>query len=206
LFGPLTLQLLDAGLVVLGGPSGSGKSTLLRLLLGLLSPTAGRITVAGSELGQLPDEELRRLIAYVPQQAALFRTTVRENLDLGRGFPDSSIRAALATVGLEQLTEELPGGLSYPLQERGAGLSGGQLQRMALARALLGDPAVLLLDEPTASLDQESEAGITALLERQARERLVIASAHRPALLEAAHLRLELQEGQLTERTPAPRT
>lgn len=197
LFGPLTLTLPETGLVVLAGESGSGKSTLLRLLLGLLRPTAGSVVLNDTELSALPDSELRRLIGYVPQQAALFRASLLDNLDLGRGFSPARIRTVLGTVGLGSLERELPGGLDYVLQERGAGLSGGQLQRMALARALLGGPAVLLLDEPTASLDAASEAGIAQLLKEQARERLVLASAHRPALFGAAALVLELRDGQL---------
>lgn len=196
-FGPLTLTLPETGLVVLSGPSGGGKSTLLKLLLGLLPPTSGNIRLAGTELSALPDTELRRLVSYVPQQVALFRATLRENLDLGRGFSSADIRAALHTVGLGTLEAELPGGLDYAVQERGAGLSGGQLQRMALARSLLADPAVLLLDEPTASLDAASEEGITTLLKSQARRRLVIATAHREALFGAADLLLELRHGQL---------
>lgn len=185
LFSGVNLQLRGPGLVAILGTSGSGKSTLLRLLLGLLAPDTGSIRLDGHDLAELSDSELRRLIAYVPQSPALFRTSLLSNLDLGRGFSRSAVLDSLQRVGLAQLPAELPGGLDYRLAERGSGLSGGQLQRLAIARALLSQPRLLLLDEPTASLDEDSEADIISLLKGEARQRLVLVSTHRPALLDS---------------------
>ncbi len=201
LFGQLNLQLAGPRLVALLGDSGSGKSTLMRLLLGLLLPTAGRIALDGTDLAAMSDGQMRSLIAYVPQSPALFRASLRENIDLGRGFDDERIFEVLRLVGLDALTGTLPGGLEYELAERGAGLSGGQLQRLAIARALLADPRLLLLDEPTASLDEASEESIIELLRREAAQRLVIVSTHRPALLQHADEAVELLAGgQLRQR------
>lgn len=195
----LDLQLHGPALIAVVGDSGSGKSTFLRLLLGLLSPTAGRIDLAGTDLAELSDAEQRSLIAYVPQNPALFRASVSENIDLGRGFGADRISAVLAEVGLETLAASLPGGLSYQLAERGAGLSGGQQQRLAIARALLADPRLLLLDEPTASLDADSEEAVIRVLRREAGRRLVIVSTHRPALLGHSDRVIRFTaEGQLT--------
>ncbi len=195
LFSDLNLRLQGPALVALLGHSGSGKSTLLRLLLGLLAPTEGSIRLNGAELDTMSDRDLRELLAYVPQNAALFRASLQENLDLGRGFPEGRIRETLAEVGLSGLPESLPGGLAYSLAERGSGLSGGQLQRLAIARALLADPGLLLLDEPTASLDEASEQEIIAMLRQQASQRLVLVTTHRPALLEHADVIIELAAG-----------
>lgn len=197
LFRRLELQLSGPGLVAIVGPSGSGKSTLLRLLLGLLEPDEGEILLDGLSLSRLGDSELRRLIAYVPQNPALFRTTMLENIDLGRGFSTAQVQSVLERVGLGQLPAELPGGLAYRLAERGSGLSGGQQQRLAIARALLANPRLLLLDEPTASLDEASEAEIIRLLLKEAGQRLVLVSTHRPALLDSTDAVIRVEPGGL---------
>lgn len=204
LFRGVDLELHGPALVALMGESGSGKSTLMRLLLGLLAPASGSIRLDGHDLSTLPDAELRELIAYVPQNAALFRASLKENIDLGRGFPEDRIVDVLNQVGLGHLPDTLPGGLYYHLAERGAGLSGGQLQRLAIARALLADPRLLLLDEPTASLDEASEQSVISLLRGEADRRLVLVSTHRPALLEFADHVAELDDaGQFRQRSLA---
>lgn len=203
--GQEVLKNLDAtftgpALVVLTGESGAGKSTLLRLLLGLLVPASGRILLDGRDLASLSDDELRRRISYVPQDAALYRTTIRENLDLGRGLGDAAVWNALERVGMAETVRALDDGLAYRLTERGGGLSGGQRQRLALARALLGEPDVLLLDEPTSNLDAASEAAINATLLEEAGRRLVLTTTHRPALLDAAATVLHIRAARSAER------
>ncbi len=200
LFEGLSLELDRPGLAVLLGHSGSGKSTLLRLLLGIVSPDRGSVLLAGRDLAAIPEVELRKQLSYVPQNPALFRSSLFDNLDLGRGFDRPRVGSVLREVGLAQLEASLPGGLDYQLAERGAGLSGGQLQRLAIARALLSDPLLMLLDEPTASLDAFSEQEIASLLKAQARERLVLVTTHRPALLEHADVLLELAPDGRLER------
>jgi ATP-binding cassette subfamily B protein len=193
----VSLELHAPGLIAVTGESGSGKSTLLRLLLRLLHPTSGAIFVQGEPLAALPDAALRQRIGYVPQETALLRASVRNNLTLGRAAGDAALWRALAAVRLDEAIAALPGGLDYPLREDGAGLSGGQRQRLAVARALLGEPDILLLDEPSANLDAESERTLQETLKAQAKVRLVIVVAHRVALVEAAHQVYRLERGKL---------
>ncbi|MDZ7704597.1 MAG: ABC transporter ATP-binding protein [Trueperaceae bacterium] len=182
-----TLHLVGPGLVAITGPSGSGKTTLLRALLGFVPPRAGAIYLGDVSLDDIGDATLRRAIAYVPQDTGLLRASLRDNLALGREVYDDALWAVLGEVGLETFVRELPGGLGYPLGEDGAGLSGGQRQRLAVARALLSDPLVLLLDEPSANLDADSEQLLVSTLTRQANTRLVVVVAHRPAFVAAAN-------------------
>ena len=198
----LTLELRGPALVALTGPSGGGKTTLLKLLLGLLEPTTGTVTLAGTDLARYPLTERQRRLAYVPQETLLFRATLRDNLTLGEPFPDEALWATLQAVGLAETVRER--GLSAVLAESGAGLSGGQRQRLSVARALLRNPDVLLLDEPSASLDAESEKVLVEVLKTQAKVRLVVVVAHRPALALAAGRVLRLERGQLTELIHMP--
>ena len=181
----LDFDLPARGLVVVTGPSGSGKTTLLRTMLGLLPPLAGEVRLAGRPLHALPESELRSTLAYVPQGHELLSGSVREALTMGRDASDDDLMAALAATGMERAVLA-HGGLDAQLGEDGSGLSGGQRQRLAVARALLGRPLALLLDEPTSNLDDATEAGIVELLRTLAEERLVVAVAHRPALVAAA--------------------
>ncbi|GHA23586.1 hypothetical protein GCM10010329_53750 [Streptomyces spiroverticillatus] len=144
--------------VALVGPSGAGKSTLLALLLGFVEPGEGRVTVGGVDLAQLDAEAWRERVAWVPQRPHLFAGTVAENIRLGRpGASEAEVRAAARAAPAEGFVAELPDGYDTALGESGFGLSAGQRQRIALARAFLLDAPVLLLDEPTAHLDVGSE-------------------------------------------------
>ena len=196
----LNLVFPERGLVALTGESGAGKSTLLSLLLGFLEPSAGNLRLAGRSLANWHDADLRRAIAYVPQNTDLLRGSLRENLCLGRELEGEALWRALASVQLRELVEGLPNGLEHRLGEDGLGLSGGQKQRLAVARALLGEPAILLLDEPSANLDTESERILVQTLTQQAETRLVVVVAHRAALIRAADHVFELQSGHLKER------
>lgn len=198
-----TAALPERGLVAVTGESGAGKSTLLRLVLRFLEPTHGSVRLADRPLDAWPEEELRARVAYVPQDAAMLSGSVRDNLTLGRDFADEALWAALARADLDAAVASLPGGLEYALREDGAGLSGGQRQRLALARALLSAPTVLLLDEPSANLDEASEAVLVRTLQREAQERLVVVVAHRPALVAAAERVLRLEAGVLRDEPPA---
>jgi ATP-binding cassette, subfamily B, bacterial len=185
------------GLVALVGESGAGKSTLMALLLRFLRPTSGEIYLDGQSYASLKEETLRQCVAYVPQGTDLLSGTVRDNLLLGRIIPEEKLWSVLKAVRLESTLQPL--GLSYELREDGVGLSGGQRQRLAVARALLSEPDVLLLDEPSANLDEESERVLLETLILQAKERLVIVVAHRPALIEAADRVLGLEAGKVSE-------
>ncbi|WP_343239638.1 thiol reductant ABC exporter subunit CydD, partial [Streptomyces sp. SID9913] len=155
--------------VALVGPSGSGKSTLLNVLLGFVRPAEGRVRVGGTDLAELDRADWHSRIAWVPQRPHLFAGTVAENVRLARpDADDDAVRRALRDAGALEFVEALPEGTATPLGEDGAGLSAGQRQRLALARAFLADRPVLLLDEPTAALDGATEAagssGGTAVL------------------------------------------
>jgi ATP-binding cassette subfamily C protein CydD len=201
-----TTALVDASLTVrpgervaLIGPSGAGKSTLLGLLLGFVTPTAGRLLVGGVDLARIDLDAWRRRIAWVPQRAHLFADTVAGNIRLGA--PDATaeaVRAALDAAALTDVVAALPDQLDTRLGERGYGLSSGQRQRIALARAFLRDAPLLLLDEPTARLDGASEAAVLAASRRLASGRTALMVAHRPALLAAADRIVRVVDGRLS--------
>ncbi|MFE5868357.1 thiol reductant ABC exporter subunit CydD [Streptomyces roseifaciens] len=170
--------------VALVGPSGCGKTTLLNVLLGFARPDAGRVLVDGTDLASLSPESWRDQVAWVPQRPRLFAGTVAENVRLARpGATDAQVREALREAGALDFVSMLPHGTDTRLGENGAGLSAGQRQRLALARAFLADRPLLLLDEPTANLDGETEASVVEAIRRLAAGRTVIMVVHRPALL-----------------------
>ncbi|MFI2618897.1 thiol reductant ABC exporter subunit CydD [Streptomyces sp. NPDC018584] len=173
--------------VALVGPSGVGKSTLLNVVLGFVRPTEGRVRVGGVDLADVSPERWRERIAWVPQRPHLFAGTIAENVRLAR--PDASeaqLREALRDAGALEFVDALPAGAETPLGEDGAGLSAGQRQRLALARAFLADRPVVLLDEPTAALDGGTEAEVVEAVRRLAVGRTVLLVVHRPALLAVA--------------------
>ncbi|MEU5700588.1 thiol reductant ABC exporter subunit CydD [Streptomyces aurantiacus] len=173
--------------VALVGPSGVGKTTLLNVLLGFVRPTSGRVGVGGVDLAEIDLEEWRSRVAWVPQRPHLFAGSIAENVRLARPeADDSAVRGALADAGALEFVDALPDGVRTMLGEDGAGLSAGQRQRLALARAFLADRPVLLLDEPTAALDGATEAEVVAAVRRLAVGRTVLLVVHRPALLGVA--------------------
>ncbi|MGW5419914.1 thiol reductant ABC exporter subunit CydD [Streptomyces sp. NPDC003943] len=186
--------------VALVGPSGAGKSTLLDVVLGFAAPEAGgTVRVGGADLGALDLEQWRSRIAWVPQRPYLFAGTIADNVRLARpDATDAAVRAALRDAGADDFVGELPDGAGTLLGEDGAGLSAGQRQRLALARAFLADRPVLLLDEPTAALDGETEAAVVDAVRRLAVGRTVLLVVHRPALLAVADrvVRLAPAEGE----------
>ena len=179
--------------VALTGPSGCGKSTVLSVVLGLCTPGAGMVQLGGVDLAHVDLDDWRRLLAWVPQRPHLFARTVAENVRLGR--PDASdahVAAALDAAGLTETVRHLPRGQDTPLGEGGGGLSAGERQRLALARAFVRNAPLLLLDEPTASLDNETEADVLAAVRELAEGRTALIVAHRPALVALADRVVEL--------------
>ncbi|MFF2512335.1 thiol reductant ABC exporter subunit CydD [Streptomyces sp. NPDC058086] len=173
--------------VALVGPSGVGKSTLLNVLLGFVEPGSGRVRIGGVDLAEADVEEWRSRVAWVPQRPHLYAGSIADNVRLARpDADDAAVRRALAEAGALEFVDALPDGVGTVLGEDGSGLSAGQRQRLALARAFLADRPVLLLDEPTASLDGATEAEVVAAVRRLAVGRTVLLVVHRPALLEVA--------------------
>ncbi|WP_407551322.1 thiol reductant ABC exporter subunit CydD [Streptomyces sp. Pv4-95] len=193
---PATSFEVGAGeTVALVGPSGAGKSTLLSVLLGFTAPSEGRALVDGRDIASLAPESWRQRIAWVPQHPHLFAGTIAENVRLARpDADDAAVRAALADAGALDFVDALPDGPATRLGEAGAGLSAGQRQRLALARAFLADRPVLLLDEPTANLDGETEEAVVAAVRRLAAGRTVLLVVHRPALLAVADRTVRLPD------------
>ncbi|MEU6766444.1 thiol reductant ABC exporter subunit CydD [Streptomyces sp. NPDC046853] len=184
--------------VALVGPSGVGKSTLLDVVLGFVEPAEGRVCVGGVDLAGVAPELWRERIAWVPQRPHLYAGSVAENVRLARpDADDAAVRDALEAAGAREFVAALPLGAETVLGEDGAGLSAGQRQRLALARAFLADRPVVLLDEPTAALDGETEAGVVEAVRRLAVGRTVLLVVHRPALLGIADrvVRLDASAG-----------
>jgi ATP-binding cassette subfamily C protein CydCD len=180
--------------VALTGPSGCGKSTVLSVVLGLRRPDAGVVQLGGADLGDVDLDDWRRHLAWVPQRPHLFARTLAENVRLGRpGASDAHIAAALDAAGLTEVVRRLPHGVDTPLGEGGAGLSAGERQRLALARAFVRNTPLLLLDEPTASLDGETEADVLAAMRELIEGRTALIVAHRPALAALADRVVELR-------------
>ncbi|MBV2354790.1 thiol reductant ABC exporter subunit CydD [Streptomyces sp. J2-1] len=201
----VSLTVRPGETVALVGPSGAGKSTLLDVVLGFVRPVRGRVRVGGADLAGLDLAEWRSRIAWVPQRPHLYAGTVAENVRLARpGADDGAVRRALGDAGALEFVDALPDGAETVLGEDGAGLSAGQRQRLALARAFLADRPVLLLDEPTAALDGETEAGVVAAVRRLAAGRTVLLVVHRPALLDVADrvVRLRPQEPAAVRELP----
>ena len=198
----ISLTIPANSMFALVGASGSGKSTLARLLLGLAQPESGRITVNGVYLAELNQQSWRRLLAWVPQQPFFFSATIRENLLLGRpDADDDAIQQALAAAALSEVITALPEGLATRLGDRGAGLSGGELRRLALARVFLRDASLVVLDEPTAGLDATNEQLVLDAVERLAVGRTVLIISHREATISRCQQVAVLATGRLEQVT-----
>lgn len=183
--------------LALVGPSAAGKTSLIKLLVGLWEPTRGHVRLDGAEIAPWIRDDLGQYIGYVPQDIELFEGTVAENLArLGPIDPDKVVAAAKA-IGMHEAILAFPQGYETKLGETGYALTGGQKQRLAIARAVYGDPVYVVLDEPNANLDDEGERALIKLIrELKARQTLVVFSSHRPKLLEVADLVLVLKDGQ----------
>jgi ATP-binding cassette subfamily C protein CydCD len=182
--------------LVVDGPSGSGKSTLLTVLLGSFAPSAGAVRVNGVDAARLAPDELRRHVVWCPQDAHLFDSTVRGNLLLGRARDDAPSEAelieAMTTAGLGRLLATLPAGLDTRIGSEGSHLSGGERQRLAVARTLLSRAEIVLLDEPTAHLDESTAERLMSDLRRAFDDRIVVLVTHHADELGAGDQSLSL--------------
>jgi len=196
----LTFQADGGAKVVLVGESGAGKSTLMSLLPRFYDVQQGRVLIDGRDVRDLKVRSLRRAIAVVPQEPVLFSGTIWENIQYGR--PDATgeeIRQAARDANAEGFILETEQGYQTDVGERGVGLSGGQIQRIAIARAFLKDPAILIMDEPTSNLDAASEDMVMAALRRLAEGRTTFIIAHRLSLARDADLIVALEDGRIAE-------
>ncbi len=197
----LTFEALPGQVVALVGPSGAGKTTTLNLLMRLYEIQEGSIRVDGYDIRHVTPQSLRAQVAIVPQEPMLFGDSIAENIRYGRlDATEDEIRTAAAAANALSFIEQLPDGLHSLVGERGVKLSAGQRQRIAIARALLHNPRILLLDEATASLDNESEALVQDALERLMQGRTTLVVAHRLTTVERADLILVLNDGHIVER------
>jgi ATP-binding cassette subfamily C protein len=199
----VSLTIPARGMVALFGPSGVGKTTVADLVVGLYTPTSGRILIDGIPLDSIDLANWRQRIGYVPQEMFLFHDTVFANLALGD--PDvtrADAERALTAAGAGTFVAALPEGLDTVLGERGSRLSGGQRQRIAIARALIRRPSLLVLDEVTTALDPATEAAICQTLQELATETAILAISHQPAITQAADVVYRLQDGKAIRADP----
>ena len=197
----LSFELPRGSMVALVGESGAGKSSIADLLIGLYEPTDGQILVDGKELRELDWLSWRARLAMVSQEAFILNATVRENVAFGRlEATDEEVRRAVRAARAEEFVEQLQEGYDTIVGEHGFRLSGGQRQRLAIARAVLRDPQVLVLDEATSQLDSESERQIQEALSRLRSDRTLLVIAHRLSTVVAADQILVLESGRLAER------
>jgi ATP-binding cassette subfamily B protein len=186
--------------VALVGASGAGKSTVLNLLIGFIRPTSGRILLDGTDMATLDLRSYRRFLSVVPQESILFEGSIRENVTYGMADTDEHrVRDALRDANALEFVDQLPQGLDTVVGERGARLSGGQKQRLAIARALIRDPRILILDEATSALDTRSEALVQQALARLVRGRTVFVVAHRLTTIQGADRIVVMDAGRIAE-------
>ena len=194
----VTVAVEPGGLTAILGRNGSGKTTLVKLLQGLYRPLHGRVLLDGGDIGQFTRRELADWIGYVPQETVLLSGSIRDNLAHGApGASDAQIVAAAVKAGAHDFILDLPAGYGTPVGEAGARLSGGQRQRLAIARALIGDPPVLILDEPSANLDRRAEEELRETLLELAQDRSVLLVTHSPILLSACLSVVVLEAGRV---------
>ena len=196
----LSLHIEPGQTVALCGPSGSGKSTVLNLLVRFYDPTAGVVTLDGRDVRSIRRDSLRRHFAVVQQETFLFDDSILDNIRYG--LPEATMEqviAAAKAANAHGFISKLPNGYDTKVGERGVRLSGGQKQRISIARAFLANPTILLLDEPTSSVEPDSEAAIIAALDRLMAGRTTVVTSHRPSLINNADYVYVIEAGQVTE-------
>ena len=196
----LSLSIAGGQTVAVVGPSGAGKSTLVALLMRFVDPQHGRVLLGGHDLRELPTDQIRSMISLVAQDTYLFGGSVRDNIAMARPeATDSEIESAARVANAHQFITALPDGYDTEIGERGLRLSGGQRQRLAIARAVLADTPILILDEATASVDAETEASIQSALDRLTHDRTTLVIAHRLSTVRHADHIVVLEQGHVHE-------
>ena len=195
----LNLDIDNGKIMALVGPSGAGKSTVFSLILKFIEPCNGSVFIDGYNLNKVNTNYLRRLIGIVPQKTFIFSGTIAEAIRFGRSTTKENIVNAAKIANAHNFIEELPDGYETFIEERGSNLSGGQLQRISIARALLGDPTILLLDEATSALDAESEESVQKGLQQAMHKRTVLVIAHRLSTIQKADKIAVIEKGRVCE-------
>ncbi|KQQ05553.1 MULTISPECIES: ABC transporter ATP-binding protein [unclassified Rathayibacter] len=195
----VSLRIAPGETIAFVGASGSGKSTLTRLVLGFLRPTTGRVLLDRRDIGTLDMRSVRRFVSVVPQESVLFRGSIRDNILYGADESDDERLTAALRAANADFVFTLPEGWDTTVGERGAQLSGGQRQRLAIARALIRDPRLLILDEATAALDPQAEAEVRTALERLRKGRTTLIVAHRLSTVRTADRIVVLDGGRVIE-------
>jgi ATP-binding cassette subfamily B protein len=196
----ISIDIPAGAFIGLVGPSGAGKSTLLRLLFRFFDPQSGRVLVDGQDVRGVTQESLRTALGLVPQEVVLFNDTLRENVAYARPEATAAeLMDAFERAQLGEFVRALPAGLETRVGERGLKLSGGEKQRVGVARAILRNPKILVLDEATSSLDSHTEADVQAALAEAAKGRTTIAVAHRLSTIAGADRIFVLDDGRVAE-------
>ena len=195
----INLDVNKGEIVALVGPSGAGKSTIFSLILKFIKSDRGEIFIDGNDINKINTSYLRKLIAIVPQKTFIFSGTIAEAIKFGRPTSKENIINAAKIANAHDFIEKLPEGYDTYIEERGTNLSGGQLQRLSIARALLGDPTILLLDEATSALDAEAEASVQKGLKQAMMNRTVLVIAHRLSTVQKADKIAVIEKGEVCE-------
>jgi ABC-type multidrug transport system fused ATPase/permease subunit len=196
----VSIRIEPGKTIALCGPSGSGKTTVLNLLLRFYDPIGGSVTLDGRDLRSINRESLRRHFALVQQETFLFNDSILDNIRYGHSEATmEQVIAAARAANAHAFISKMPGGYDTIVGERGVRLSGGQKQRISIARAFLANPSILLLDEPTSSVEPDSEAAIIAALGRLMRDRTTVLTSHRPSLINQADWVYVIEDGRITE-------
>lgn len=200
----VSLRIVPGERVALVGANGSGKSTLLKILRGLYAPTEGRVLIDGADIAQFARRDMVRWVGYLPQYVQLLSGTIRDNLTLGAGgVSDEQIVAAAKLAQAHDFIVARPDGYGTSVGEQGAALSGGERKRIAIAQALIHDPPILLLDEPTSDLDRASELAFCRTLRQLAENHTVIVVTHSPEVLDLCNGIIVLDKGHMVAAGPA---
>ncbi len=195
----VSLEIDSGKIIALVGPSGAGKSTIFSLILKFIQPNKGSIFIDDYNLNKLNTKYLRRLIGIVPQKTFIFSGTIADAISFGRPTTRDRIINAAKIANAHDFIEQFPNGYETFIEERGANLSGGQLQRISIARALLGDPTILLLDEATSALDAEAEESVQKGLKQAMHSRTVLVIAHRLSTIQKADKIAVIEKGRICE-------
>jgi ATP-binding cassette subfamily C protein LapB len=199
----ISLEIAAGEKVGIIGRIGSGKTTLGKLLLGLYEPGSGMVTMDGTDIRQIDPAELRRFIGYVPQDIMLFRGTVHDNISMGvHDVDDDTIMRAAELSCVDEFVKKHPQGFDMEVGESGRGLSGGQRQCVVLARAILLDPPVLVMDEPTSNMDNKTELQLKENLSKIIKEKTLILITHRASLLDIVDRLIIIDKGAVVADGP----